>query len=35
MRAEISDSYRLIQTNDKTYMCYLSHIIDELPEAAP
>jgi len=34
-RAEISDSYRLIQTKDKTYMCYLSHIIDELPEAPP
>src|SRR6185295_10691188 len=34
-KAEISDSYRLIQTKDKTYMCYLSHIIDELPEGAP
>lgn len=32
-RAEIKNNYTLIETRDKTYMCYRSRIIDELPAA--
>ena len=34
-RAEIKNKYTLIQTPDKTYMCYRARQIDELPDAAP
>ncbi len=34
-RAEINRDYTLIQTRDKTYMCYRARMIDELPDAAP
>jgi hypothetical protein len=32
-RAEINADYTLIQTRDKTYMCYQARLIDELPDA--
>ena len=34
-RAEIRNSYTLIQVPDKTYMCYSAREIDELPDATP
>ena len=34
-RAQIKNQYTLIETSDKTYMCYQARIIDELPDAAP
>jgi hypothetical protein len=34
-RAEINRDYTLIQTRDKTYMCYRARIVDELPDAVP
>jgi len=34
-RAEIKNAYTLIQSPDKTYMCYRARLIDELPDAAP
>ena len=32
-RADINADYTLIQTRDKTYMCYQARLIDELPDA--
>jgi hypothetical protein len=32
-RAEINSQYTLIETRDKTYSCYRSRVIDELPAA--
>lgn len=34
-RAEIKNQYTLIETKDKTYMCYRARVIDELPDAKP
>jgi hypothetical protein len=34
-RAQINADYTLIQTRDKTYMCYRARLIDELPDAKP
>lgn len=34
-RAEIKNAYNLIQTPDKTYMCYRAHLVDELPDTLP
>lgn len=34
-RAEIKNSYTLIETADKTYTCYRARTIDELPDAVP
>jgi hypothetical protein len=34
-RAEIKNNYTLIQTPDKTYVCYRARLIDELPDATP
>lgn len=34
-RAEIKNQYTLIETRDKTYMCYLARVLDELPRAEP
>ena len=33
--AAINADYTLIQTRDKTYMCYRSRFIDELPDGKP
>lgn len=32
-RARINGDYTLIETGDKTYMCYRARIVDELPDA--
>ena len=32
-KVAISDSFRLMQTKDKRYMCYVARLIEELPEA--
>jgi hypothetical protein len=34
-RAAINADYTLIQTPDKTYMCYRSRFIDELRDGEP
>lgn len=34
-RVEINRDYTLIQTQDKTYVCYCARMVDELPDAAP
>ena len=34
-RAEIKNSYTLIQTPDMTYSCFLAHKVPELPDARP
>jgi hypothetical protein len=34
-RAAINTDYTLIQTRDKSYMCYRSRLIDELPDGEP
>jgi hypothetical protein len=34
-RAQINADYTLIQTRDKSYMCYRARLIDELPDADP
>ena len=34
-KAAINADYTLIQTRDKTYMCYRSRFIDELPDGKP
>ena len=35
LHAEIKNQYTLIETRDKTYMCYQARIIDELPDEGP
>jgi hypothetical protein len=34
-RADIKNNYTLIETPDRTYMCYPARIIEEIPDAAP
>jgi hypothetical protein len=34
-RADINADYTLIQTRDKTYMCFRARVIDKLPDAKP
>ena len=34
-KVAISDSYRLLQTKDNRYMCYVARLIEELREPAP